>query len=312
MGQGRFLLVGEIGLISIDSSWSDFYVDQLNDFITQYPGVEGIYIDNACVNMSSNTFLGHDQEGGQQVNGKYQTFATRELQKRIYKIIKAGNPDAMIIAHCAGMVSTPVMSFYDGYVDGERYYTVKDYMDETAPVNSTGETITFEEFRAEFIGTKWGVTPILLGRLGDYTSDPKYTEEMIGYARVHGVNLYVASSSAHMDTVEALWAIEDDFGMTGVDFLPYWSNDNIVTIQSGNENIKISLFAHTDGSSLIYVTNFENALTTETVYLDLTELGYSGSNILTDAHMGSSVPLVGGDHFTVDIEGWNYRLLWLH
>ncbi len=101
-------------------------------------GTDGVYLD--CSNPK---FCKSDDHGC--APGRYPLLATRELQRRIYALIKRKRGEAAFIySHNSENNFITAFAFADAVLNGEQYNR-KDLF-----------TLTFDKFRAELSPQPWG------------------------------------------------------------------------------------------------------------------------------------------------------------
>lgn len=268
------------------TTWSDFIAYRLKQFIDEY-NTDGLYYDNAWIWPCRNTHCGCGYMKNDKEEASYPIFAFRELQKRIYKYAKGKKPDYLFFAHPTGAMYMPFLSFFDMYIEGERFMASEalkivngNYMD----------LIPLDKFQTEFIGKNLGVTPVFLAELRNFTTDPKCTETMMALCRIHGTNIWEGPPVNHTPTIMKLWEEEDKFGLVGAEFLPYWNNRQFVSPSSAD--IRISVIRKKN-KILLYIVNFNNSDIQEAITLNLERLGIStiGQPTVTDVYAGQSVSL---------------------
>ena len=285
--------------VCTQSSWSDFFIYALNEFFDKYP-MDGVYIDNSgagtCSNPVHNTCF-FEKYGNSR--GTVNIFATRELQKRLYKIVKAKNKDNIVIAHSAGSVALPVASFYDAHVDGERFYNISDYIG----------TIPLDEFKAECAAEKWGVVSIVDPQIHkpELRPDSRSTENMIALTRLHGSLIWPGMGNCHTRSVVKMRRIERAFGMENTEFLPYWRNQDVVTTSS--DAIKATMFAKKD-KILVYVANLADTAADARITFTTEKLGLRPDRAVVRDLWNDNKPVaISNGVIEMSIKEKNFRLL---
>jgi len=264
------------------TDWTDFLVHSLKKHVDDH-GIDGFYVDCGRVWQCTNEGHGCGYAPGK---GTYPIFATRELQKRIYKCVKAQNPNFILFVH-SGAFFMPFISFFDMYVGGERFMTFTRTHD-----GNYLRALPLDVFRAEFIGQNWGLVPALLTELRRRTEDPKYTENLMALARIHGANVWAGMTVNNKDVVMKIWDAQDDFGIADAEFLPYWSNGPIV--KPTTDAVKVSIFARKD-RALLFAANLSEQDVDETLAVDLEKLGLAGRKLRArDVYLGQDVALKDG------------------
>ncbi len=282
-GRGTAADVLAMGIVNIRScpateSWEDFISWKYQQFLEEYDW-DGFYLDNSIPGRCQNS--AHPEEH----HDRTHIFACRELMKRFYAITKLNDPSNVMVCHMSTRLCIPVLSFCDAYVDGEQYHWALEKFDG----NYMGLT-SLARVRAEFIGRNWGLIPLFLPELsGPLQRTPTSTRELLALLLPHETRFWIGA--CHRETLTAALDALDEFGMAEAEFLPYWSNGEVVRPE-GDEVI-VSAWQHPENGVLVVVSNFADEERAVTVTLDLDALG------LPDAVAGSLMM----DQGTVDVTG---------
>ena len=187
-------------------------------------GFYGCYTDGlAQVYPCQNTHHGcgyYDNRGI--LHSTWPLFATRELLKRMYRLIHARHPDGYLVNHVSFNTMIPSMAFTDVYYSGEH----EQYEDLT-------------KFRVRWQGKQWGIWPILLG-----DDSHSYRPLHLTYCLLHGVSVWPAGFLGRNDMLRKtanVWQAYDRFGYRQAEWIPYFrAATGLAT--SDNPNVKVSLY----------------------------------------------------------------------
>ncbi len=192
-----------------DSSWADFLVWAIDRTMDQ-TGTDGVYLD--CSNPN---FCRSAEHGC--APGKFSIFATRELQKRIYTLVKNKRGEkGFVYSHNSENNVLTTFSFSDAVLNGEQY-NKKDL-----------RTLTREKFRAEFLPYSSGLPNFLLPTLTKRQPNRKEKmpgPEFLAFPLLHDV--ICVGSWVSPETRRLLLKMRvamNDFGVADAEFLPYWAN----------------------------------------------------------------------------------------
>ena len=228
---------GSYGTVCQASSWADMLL-WIIDRTMDDTGTDGIYLD-----CSNPRFCRSPEHGCE--HGRYPLLATRELQKRMYTLVRQKRGDAgFVYSHVSASVFMTTYSFADAILNGEQFNR-KDLLTELTPA----------KFRAEFMPHNLGVPVILLPTLVKF--QPEGREKMPGaeflaYPFLHDV--ICVPSWMSRDSQELLRTLENalhDFGAAAARFLPYWSNADLIVPSSAEATISGYLREGGDGLLLV-------------------------------------------------------------
>ena len=153
------LSYGNYGAMCNASTWADFLVWAI-DKTMDATGTDGVYLD--CCNPNFCRSIEHGCAAG-----RYPLFATRELMKRIYTLVRRKRgPAGFVYAHNSENNLITTFSFTDAVLNGEQYNR-KDL-----------GSLTLEKFRAELSPQPYGVPAVLLPTLVKF--QPQGKEKMAG------------------------------------------------------------------------------------------------------------------------------------
>ena len=246
------------------SGWADYIVAG-SQWLLDDVGFTSLYTDGAAQAYACrNTHHGcgwTDEQG--QVHATFPVFATREMLKRVYKLIHARHADGYLVNHMSFNTLIPTMSFTDVMYSGEH----EQY-----------ENLT--RFRVRWTGKQWGFWSILLG--GDaHIYEPLH----MTWCLLHGVSVWPQGWQDRNDASRKtanLWLTYDRFGYREAQWIPYYEAGKLV--RPVGEQVKASLYLLRGKRALIVVGNLEPKVVQAQVALDLKAMGLQGRahNALTD------------------------------
>ena len=259
-------------MVCYRSVWQDFLADGIDKMMERF-GIDGVYLDGtsepwACANTRHG--CGYTKADGS-IAATYPFFATREMMRRIYTIVKRHNPKGQVNVHQSTCMTIPTLSFATSYWDGEQLQGL-------APRSNVFEVLPLESFRAEFMGHNWGVPAELLW----YSGGPFRRGEAEAMAWLHDIPVR-PSGMDDLATLSRLWTVRDEFGCHQATWLPYWDNEKY--LRSSPAGVKVSLHNRPGQGLLAAIVNTgPNACQAE-VALDLQSLqqpaAATAHNILT-------------------------------
>jgi len=237
-------------------------------------GFVGCYTDGlAQVYPCRNTHHGcgyYDEKGT--LRSTWPLFATREMLKRMYKLIHAKHAGGYLVNHVSYNTIIPTMSFTDVYYSGEH----EQYED-------------LVKFRVRWQGKQWGIWPILLG--GDSHS---YEALHMTYCLLHGVSVWPQGFLGRNDMsrkTSNLWHTYDRFGYRQARWIPYYVAERSL-VKTDHDRVKASLYLKQGERALLILSNLAHKVVTSKVTLDLGAMGLTG-NSATNALDGRPVSLHG-------------------
>jgi hypothetical protein len=252
-------------------------------------GFYGCYTDGlAQVYPCQNTHHGcgyYDERGG--LHSTWPLFATREMMKRMYRLIHARHPDAYLVNHVSFNLIIPSMSFTDVYYSGEH----EQYEDLT-------------KFRVRWQDKQWGIWPALLG-----DDSHSYKPLHMTYCLLHGVSVLPQGFLARNDMFRKtamLWQTYDRFGYRSAEWIPYYRAEPRL-VQSRTANVKISVYLKRQKRAMLVVANLGQKAVTGTVRVDLAAMGLRNAAAV-NALDGRPLPLSGGI-LSVALKPTNFALV---
>jgi len=266
--------------------------------------ISGIYMDTCQPAYCVNTLHGcavRNRQG--ELRGKYPLLAAREYQKRLYVLMQKEHPEYRLVQHQSSAIHMQQLSFIHQLVSGENsghaggaairrdcsYYNVPWF--------------TFEGLQSEFMGWNLGFFPIFLPQpfriIGGTKGDPEKavkilgpegipaSEHVIGMLLAHDILIW--GSYMNLLPFDRVAAVKKKFGWDRqVEFLPYWNNDEYVTLATSAEPVKCSLFKR-PGKVLAVIVNNSSADAEVTLKLNLAALGIIEPAEALDAYQAVTV-----------------------
>jgi hypothetical protein len=297
-GRGTAADVLAMGIINMrccpaTESWTDFIAWKYQQFLEEYDW-DGYYLDNSIPGRCKNTHHPEDH------HNRTHIFACRELMKRFYAITKLDDPRNVMVCHMSTRLCIPVLSFCDAYVDGEQYHWALDTFD-----GNYMDLTTLERVRAELIGRNWGLIPLFLPELGGPSRrTPTRTRELLALLLPHETRFWLGA--CHLETLVAALDALDEFGMAESEFLPYWSNGEVVKPEG--DDVIASAWQHPENGVLVIVSNFADEERALTVALHLDALGLPATPTAT-VMMDEGDASVTGQTLTVTVPARDFRLV---
>jgi hypothetical protein len=135
----------------------------------------------------------------------------------------------------------------------------------------------------------------------------KNYRQSVALAILHNVPVR-PEKPADLDAISSLWKVRDHFGVKQARWLPYWSNADVVKVQT--KDCYISLFAHPQGRVLAIVSNLSKEKTDVRLSLNLDKLDLPANVSAKDAVSKAALKIQNGD-ITINIPAQDYRIIWI-
>jgi hypothetical protein len=240
--------------------------------------LDGVYLDGTadtweCRNTKHG--CGYVKPDGS-IGSTYPIFATREMMKRIWMIVKSRDPNGIINVHQSTVMTIPTIAFATSYWDGEQLGGIERG-------KWSLDLLPLEAFRCEFMGHQWGVPAELLCYNRPYT----YSEAM-SFSLLHDV-LVRGSLGSGLEMESKLWKAMDRFGRKQAKWLPYWNNQDYVATDSNDT--KASLYTRGKDGVMVIVSNLGKDPRDVQVRLNLKSLGLPGGVSARDVLNDQEVPI---------------------
>ncbi|MBM3476883.1 MAG: hypothetical protein FJX75_26725 [Armatimonadetes bacterium] len=279
------------------SQWQDQLADGIAKLMDEFD-VDGVYLDGTaspppCSNERHG--CGYVRPDGSRAV-TYPIFATRDMMRRIYTVVKSRKPDGLVSVHQSTCMTIPTLAWATSLWDGEQFCHL-----ERGP--AALETIPLDAFRVEFMGHQWGVP-------GEFLCyDRPYTyEQACAFTLLHDVLVRPNGLGPHLELASKLWRLSDYFGRREAEWLPYWRNAEYVTVSP--PGALASLYHHPREGVLIVVSNLAPGAAEVSVRLNAERLGLGRDAQTRDGLTGEGVAL--RDHgFTVRLDSMDWRIIWV-
>lgn len=284
-------LQGETVVASPQSgSLRDFMAWSVHKLINDL-GFDGCYLDVSGCNASTNIYQGNGYRRADEIERRptVAVLASRELYKRLYRILKRDGRDAVLFRH--GMPVAAVAGFVDYVTEGEGW-------------GRTGmaqyDDITPEEFRAQDMRIQYGV-PYGWYTFHQYwrgkgTGGQVPLSQVLAYALPHRVLPCFSmgkeegeGNSAYYRTWDALgpWLTDE------AEFLPYWREDCPVRIEAAPAGVLASVYRRRlEAQALVVVANWTSQEQDVILSLDLDTVGI-GTNLVASRALEHPLRVVG-------------------
>ncbi|MGQ9731093.1 MAG: glycoside hydrolase domain-containing protein [Candidatus Zipacnadales bacterium] len=246
-------------IVCYNSPWQDFLVDGIAKMIDEYD-IDGVYLDGTanpwgCANLHHG--CGYERPDGT-IGPTYTFFATREVMRRIYTVVKSRKPEGLVNVHQSTCMTIPTLAWATSYWDGEQFGGIE-------PGPWALEVLPLDAFRCEFMGRNWGVPAELLCYNRPYT----YRQAM-SFALLHDV-LVRGSLGGSLELEAQLWQAMDDFGRKQARFIPYWEgNGGCATTP---RSVKVSAYSRGERGVMLVVSNLDRETVQVHLQLDRERLG---------------------------------------
>ncbi|MCM8772749.1 MAG: DUF6067 family protein [Candidatus Omnitrophica bacterium] len=220
--------------------------------------IDGVYLDGVgsfpiCMNEKHGC-------GYRDKNNKlYPTrgiFATRELIKKIYILVKKHNPNGVVDIH--GLPIPPILSFATSYIYGEQWMNIK-----RENIKDIFDILPLHSFRASFMGKNFGIPSNFLL----YQKRPWLPDEALSLGLIHDTpvrpwGLYSDEEFDFLKKCFKIWNILKDFNINEATFIGYWENNTFKTTE--DDRIKVSYWEHKNKNKfLLVIANFNEEKTVE-------------------------------------------------
>jgi len=280
-------------IVCYRSVWQDFLADGIARLMDEYD-IDGVYLDGTeypwpCENRRHG--CGYKKPDGS-IGKTYPIFATREMMKRIYTIVKTRKPEGQVNVHNSTCMTIPTLAWATSYWDGEQFGGI-------SPGPFALEVIPLDAFRTEFMGHQWGVPAEFLCYEKPFTHREAYAFTLLHDVLVRGSGL-----SPSLKLESALWRLSDEFGRKECEWLPYWRNSEYVRINP--EGSYVSLYKHPKNRVLAVISNLSRKEKELEVIFNLDQLNLTEINMsVEDGLTGEPLTMEAGRiKLTLPPLGW--------
>jgi hypothetical protein len=273
-------------------AWQDFVVATTAQCMDEYD-TDGVYLDttvrpHACRNRLHG--CGYVAPDGT-VRSTYPVFATRELMKRLYTVVKRRKPDGIVDAHVYDCLNVPALAFATSYWNGEQL-PHREF---------TPDALPLDRFRTEFMGHNFGVpADVLYYTLGDY-------DACAGLALLHDVPVR-SENERDFAVLTSIWRVREAFGCREAEFIGYWRVGDLVQVEP--PGCHASLWRHPASGVLAAVANLTREPADVRLTFDRQGLDLSGQLSAQDARAGKPLR-AEGMRVSVPLASQGWALVWV-
>lgn len=267
---------------------TQFLLDGIDKLTDEYD-IDGVYLDGTtepfgCINNHHG--CGYLSEGTWRRTNPF--WANRDFIRRMCTIFRQKRKEAIVDVHMSANLTIPTLAFCDSYWDGEQF---NGYLQGQKDPRAL---LPLDGFRAEFMGRQFGLRSEFLVNEGHpFTSD-----EALSVTLLHNVLVRATGFGEKLDKLSAIWKAQDEFGVAKSEFLPYWSNQNLV--QAKPDNVYVSAYRRAGVGLLLVVSNLGKDSVDASISLQLQKLGLSPGRVqATDAIAKQPLNLTAG---TLDLK----------
>ncbi|MBM3498231.1 MAG: hypothetical protein FJX74_06125, partial [Armatimonadetes bacterium] len=283
-------------IVCYNSPWQDELADGIARLIDEFD-IDGVYLDGTanpwgCANVHHG--CGYERPDGT-VGTTYTFFATREMMRRIYTVVKSRKPDGLVNVHQSTCMTIPTLAWATSYWDGEQFGGL-----DAGPFAL--EVLPLEAFRCEFMGRNWGVPAELLCYERPYT----YHQAM-SFSLLHDV-LVRGGLGGSLELESRLWHVMEDFGRSRARFIPYWEDSGC--FRTSAPTVKVSGYARGAKGVMLVVSNLGKDPIDARIELDRRALGLPAQAGLAAADAIAETPMpIEGEAVSVRLESLDFRVV---
>lgn len=307
------------------SSYQDYYI-WLLDRAIKSTNLKGLYFDNSVPRECDNAYHGcgaavPPAQAAQAfvkdpAGSRYPILATRRFYQRVYRLMRAHDPDSIIAHHMSGWPLMAVQAFADVICDGENWTSYMQVIKQQQGWDNYWHTLPLDVMRAQY-RNHWGPDTAFLPEFGralgqEWNQDTPHTiasvEHLIGLFFVHDSGVWPAYSS--MEPYGRLFKAQDRFGWDEqVAFVPYWNLQGLASLTTsadlakarpaeeaarpGNPPLVMSLYRRPGQVMFVPFNNTDQDVPV-TITWDAGKLGIEAVTELEDTFRGAKVKAEGG------------------
>jgi len=285
------------GVCPRPASWGDYFVSTFfNLYEGEYKdmGWGAVYFDVTDAPLCDNADHGCgyiDEYGVRQKEQRY--LEHRAVQRRFYTALQERWPEKFLFNHESGDLNMMQLGFCHGMIDGENLCLA------LVPDNfNYHKILTLDRMRAQYMGHNHGFVPIFLPeftRAGSGNEEvmerfmgniePPEVMHLLGLLFLHDILPWDAYSNP--SPYYHLWAVQDAFGWgDDVEFLPYWKNQELVTLLPNNPDVVCTIYRRPGKAMLVLMNNTDEDREIS-AQINLEKLGVKATSAL-DAWKGTS------------------------
>ena len=267
--------------------YQDFAVATTAECMDQYD-IDGVYLDStvrlpACRNRLHG--CGYVKPDGS-VEATYPVFATRQLMKRLYTVVRTRKPDGVVDAHVYDSLNVPALAFATSYWNGEQLTAAKFKPDK----------LPLDRFRTEFMGHNIGVpADLLMYKLGDY-------DACVALAIIHDVPVRGG------DALARIWSAREAFGCHEARFIGYWKAAPFAKVSP--KECYASLWLHPRNGVLAAVSNLSRNAATVVLEFNLDKLGLPNKVSAREPRTNADLQMTAG-RVSVPLQSQAWAFVWV-
>ena len=276
----------------------EFLLDGISRLLDDY-AIDGVYLDGTTEPFGcTNHYHGCGYQRDGQWKPTYPIWHTREFMRRLAALFQSKRADYLIDVHMSANLTIPTLAFCDSYWDGEQFEMY------THGQKDPRALLPLDTFRAEFMGRQWGLGAEFLV----YEGRPFTLDEGLAVTLLHDVLVRPTGVGPRADLIYSIWKARDDFGVQDAEFLPYWSNGDMVAATP--ERVYVSAHRRDDRGLFLVVSNLGGEAVQAQVVLKpgLADPRW-GDLKCTDALTAEPVALEDGKTLTTDLGPMGWRLV---
>lgn len=275
-----------------NTGYADLLVSSYEKAFKQY-GFGGLYIDGItqfifCTNRKHGCgYIGKDGV----VHPTMALWSTRDLMKRLYRLVKSQPQPGILISHTSGIIALPALSFCDFYLDGEHMLSLTKIGDPDYPEGV---------LRAETSGHNFGIPGTQLPIYGN-----KVEKE-----RARAIcALYDIRWMYYPEYQQDIWKAIDSFDIKGAEWMPYWNIDKLLSYSPSC--FKVSAYLKKGRGILCVVANLGKQAATATLTANNEAMGLPENCKLVykDEASGSISVSMPGNTANIDVRPGTFRMI---
>ena len=301
---------GSVGFCAKSMAARDAIVHSLARRLDAY-GEDGAYLDGtgyvvACRNLVHG--CGYRRADGS-VRTTYDTFAERELMRRIYTVFKQRDPDAVLDVHQSFGQNTAALAYADILWTGEHWWHLKHTGAKDGYISAE---LPLDMFRTEFMGYATGVaTEVLAYRLMGGQSQLGGRKKVSAIGLLHDVPVRARTQDKEwFGFMSTLWGLRDEFGAKEAEKLFYWNSQDYVRVAP--KQCYATLLRHPTNGVLAFISNLRRDAQTVIAELNLRKLGLRGRELdVFDALTSEPVAMSPEGKVSVSLESEHWVYVWL-
>lgn len=244
-----------------NSPLTQFLLDGI-DKLTDDCDIDGVYLDGTtepfgCINPHHG--CGYQRDGVWKRT--FPVWANRDFIRRMCTIFRQKRKESIVDVHMSANLTIPTLAFCDSLWDGEQF---EGYVQGQKDPRSL---LPLDSFRAEFMGRQFGLLPEFLV----YEGRPFTTDEALAVTLLHDVPVRATGLGDTLEKLSTLWKAQDEFGIENAEFLPYWSNRNL--LRADPEGVYVSAYRRKGVGVLLVMSNLGKTEVEARIWMEARKLG---------------------------------------